>query len=66
LIVVDGFVLGWAQLLGVRGAPGNTLNHATSYYVPRHSRRVFVEKVDMVSGIGYDRAASGSARNFMR
>jgi hypothetical protein len=25
--------------------------------VPRHSPRVFVERVDMVSGIGYDRAA---------
>ena len=46
-----------AQLLGVRGAPGNTVNHPTSYWVPRHSRRVFVEAVDMVCGIGYDRAA---------
>jgi acyl CoA:acetate/3-ketoacid CoA transferase beta subunit len=45
------------QLLGVRGAPGNTINHPTSYWVPRHSRRVFVESVDMVCGIGYDRAA---------
>jgi acyl CoA:acetate/3-ketoacid CoA transferase beta subunit len=47
-----------AQLLGVRGAPGNTVNHAVSYWVPRHSRRVFVDQVDMVSGVGYDRAAS--------
>ena len=46
-----------AQLLGVRGAPGNTINHPVSYWVPRHSRRVFVERADMVSGIGYDRAA---------
>ena len=46
-----------AQLLGVRGAPGNTVNHPVSYWVPRHSRRVFVERVDMVSGVGYDRAA---------
>jgi acyl CoA:acetate/3-ketoacid CoA transferase beta subunit len=46
-----------AQLLGVRGAPGNTINHTTSYWVPRHTRRVFVEPVDMASGIGYDRAA---------
>ncbi|MCD9874068.1 CoA-transferase subunit beta [Streptomyces guryensis] len=45
------------QLLGVRGAPVNTLNNPTSYWVPRHSRRVFVEKVDMVCGVGYDRAA---------
>ncbi|MBW6434186.1 CoA-transferase [Actinoplanes hulinensis] len=46
-----------SQLLGVRGAPGNTVNHATSYWVPRHSPRVFVERVDMVSGIGHDRGA---------
>ncbi|MFF5530991.1 CoA-transferase subunit beta [Streptomyces cinerochromogenes] len=45
------------QLLGVRGAPLNTLNNPTSYWVPRHSRRVFVERVDMVCGVGYDRAA---------
>ncbi len=47
-----------AQLLGVRGAPGNTINHPTSYWVPRHSPRVFVPAVDMVSGVGYDRAAA--------
>ncbi|WP_406256995.1 CoA-transferase subunit beta [Streptomyces chartreusis] len=45
------------QLLGVRGAPVNTLNNPTSYWIPRHSRRVFVEKVDMVCGVGYDHAA---------
>jgi acyl CoA:acetate/3-ketoacid CoA transferase beta subunit len=50
-----------AQLLGVRGAPGNTINHAVSYWVPRHSRRVFVEAVDMVCGVGYDRAAAVGA-----
>jgi acyl CoA:acetate/3-ketoacid CoA transferase beta subunit len=44
------------QLLGPRGAPGNTVNHATSYWVPRHSRKVFVESVDFVSGVGTDRA----------
>lgn len=47
-----------AQLLGVRGAPGNTVNHTTSYWVPNHSRKVFVERVDFVSGVGYDRAAA--------
>lgn len=46
-----------AQLLGPRGAPGNTINHPTSYFVPQHSPKVFVEKVDYVCGIGYDRAA---------
>jgi acyl CoA:acetate/3-ketoacid CoA transferase beta subunit len=43
------------QLLGVRGAPGNTVNHRTSYWVPKHSPRVFVPAVDMVSGVGHDR-----------
>lgn len=47
-----------AQLLGMRGAPGNTINHPVSYWVPRHSRRVFVERVDLVCGIGHDRAAA--------
>jgi acyl CoA:acetate/3-ketoacid CoA transferase beta subunit len=46
-----------AQLLGFRGAPGNTINHATSYWVPNHSPKAFVEQVDVVTGIGYDRAA---------
>jgi acyl CoA:acetate/3-ketoacid CoA transferase beta subunit len=46
------------QLLGFRGAPGNTVNHVTSYWVPSHSPQVLVEKVDVVTGVGYDRAAS--------
>ncbi|WP_052666505.1 CoA-transferase subunit beta [Nitriliruptor alkaliphilus] len=46
------------QLLGARGAPGNTVNHATSYWVPAHSPKVFVEQVDFVSGVGTDRAAA--------
>ncbi|MEU1132212.1 CoA-transferase [Streptomyces sp. NPDC005900] len=46
------------QLLGVRGAPGNTVNNPVSYWVPRHSARVFVAKVDMISGVGYDSAAA--------
>ncbi len=49
------------QLIGVRGAPGNTVNHRTDYWVPRHSTRVFVESVDVVSGVGNDRAAAGGA-----
>lgn len=44
------------QLLGYRGAPGNTINHTTSYWVPNHSPQVLCEKVDTVCGIGYDRA----------
>ncbi|MBB5118818.1 CoA-transferase [Streptomyces eurocidicus] len=46
------------QLLGVRGAPGNSVNHPTSYWIPRHSPRVLVERVDMVCGVGHDRAAA--------
>jgi acyl CoA:acetate/3-ketoacid CoA transferase beta subunit len=45
------------QLLGARGAPGNTVNNRTSYWVPKHSTRVFVDQVDMVSGVGPARAA---------
>lgn len=51
---------GWArpksQLLGVRGAPGNTACNPTSYWIPKHSRRVFVDTVDMVSGLGAEAA----------
>jgi acyl CoA:acetate/3-ketoacid CoA transferase beta subunit len=54
-----------AQLLGMRGAPGNTINHATSYFVPQHSRRTFVARVDVVTGVGTDRAAAlGPAGRF--
>jgi acyl CoA:acetate/3-ketoacid CoA transferase beta subunit len=45
-----------AQLLGFRGAPGNTINHTTSYWIPNHNPKVFVEQVDVVCGVGYDRA----------
>ena len=50
-----------SQLLGFRGAPGNTVNNVTSYWVPNHSSRVFVETVDVVTGVGYDRAAAAGA-----
>jgi acyl CoA:acetate/3-ketoacid CoA transferase beta subunit len=47
-----------SQLLGFRGAPGNTVNNVTSYWVPNHGPRVFVQSVDVVTGVGYDRAAA--------
>lgn len=47
------------QMFGVRGAPGNTINHPTSYWVAKHSARVFGESVDVISGIGYDRYDDG-------
>lgn len=43
------------QMFGARGAPGNTINHPTSYWVPRHSARVFVDAVDIVCGLGFDK-----------
>jgi acyl CoA:acetate/3-ketoacid CoA transferase beta subunit len=46
------------QLLGYRGAPGNTINDPTSYWVSAHSPKVFVPAVDTVTGIGWDRAAA--------
>ncbi|HLN18272.1 MAG TPA: CoA-transferase [Acidimicrobiales bacterium] len=45
------------QLIGMRGAPGNSVNHPTSYWVPDHSTRTFVEAVDLVCGVGHRRAA---------
>src|SRR5258708_22695177 len=41
-----------AQLIGARGAPGNTVNHAVSYWIPNHSSRAFVPAVHFVSGVG--------------
>ncbi|BBZ64609.1 CoA-transferase [Mycolicibacterium insubricum] len=43
------------QMFGVRGAPGNTINHITSYFVGNHTTRVFADAVDIVSGIGWDK-----------
>ncbi|WP_186290573.1 CoA-transferase subunit beta [Gordonia zhaorongruii] len=43
------------QMFGVRGAPGNSINHPTSYWVARHSTRVFTDTVDIVSGVGFDK-----------
>lgn len=34
--------------------------------MPKHSRRVFVERVDMVSGVGYDRAEAAGVTRFHR
>lgn len=55
-----------AQLLGLRGAPGNLLNHPTSYWIPNQAR-AFCETVDVVSAPGYDRIAklpAASRRHF--
>jgi acyl CoA:acetate/3-ketoacid CoA transferase beta subunit len=56
-----------AQLLGFRGAPGNTIQNTTSYFIGNHTARVFVPKVDVVTGVGYDRAAAlGPAGRYHR
>ncbi|MGZ6958049.1 MAG: CoA-transferase subunit beta [Acidimicrobiia bacterium] len=56
-----------AQLIGFRGAPGNTIQNTTSYWIPGHSTRVFVPQVDVVTGVGYDRAAAlGPAGRYHR
>ncbi|MCC2657604.1 MAG: ketoacid CoA transferase [Panacagrimonas sp.] len=57
-----------SAILGVRGLPGNQINHANSYFVANHGPRVFVEgEVDMVSGPGYNpaRFAPGMKRDFI-
>ncbi len=42
------------QMLGLRGFPGNSINHANSMFVPNHSTRAFVEgEVDVVCSVGY-------------
>lgn len=56
-----------AAILGVRGLPGNSINHCNSFFVPKHGPRVFVEgEVDMVSGCGYrdERWQPGMKRDF--
>jgi glutaconate CoA-transferase subunit B len=46
-----------SMMLGVRGFPGNSINHANSFFVPNHSPKVFVTgEVDMVASVGYNPA----------
>jgi glutaconate CoA-transferase subunit B len=56
-----------SAVLGVRGLPGNSINHINSFFVPNHGPRVFVAgEVDMVSGVGYkpERWAPGMKRDY--
>ena len=58
-----------AVMLGVRGLPGNSINHVNSMFVPDHSRRAFVAgEVDMVSGAGYnpERRPAGSDESLVK
>jgi glutaconate CoA-transferase subunit B len=56
------------QQLGVRGLPGNSINHLNSMFIVNHSARVFVPgEVDVVGGVGYnpDRWPEGVKRDFV-
>jgi glutaconate CoA-transferase subunit B len=56
------------QQLGVRGLPGNSINHLNSMFIVNHSARVFVpDEVDVVGGVGYnpDRWQPGVKRDFV-
>jgi glutaconate CoA-transferase, subunit B len=45
------------MMLGVRGFPGNSISHRNSFFVPNHSKQVFVEgEVDVVCSVGYNPA----------
>ncbi len=55
------------QMLGLRGFPGNSINHVNSMFVPNHGPRVFVEgEVDVVCSVGYkkERWPKGVKRDF--
>ena len=58
LAAIGDYAKPTVQLLGYRGAPGNTINDTTSYWVPNHGPKVFVAAVDTVTGIGWDKAAT--------
>jgi glutaconate CoA-transferase subunit B len=46
-----------AQMLGMRGYPGNSINHANSFFVPAHNTRVFkAGECDVVCSVGYNPA----------
>lgn len=49
----DDYAKPKVQMIGVRGLPGNSINHLNSFMVHSHNTRVFVAgEVDMVSSVG--------------
>ena len=68
LSVIGDYAKPKVAMLGVRGLPGNSINHMNSFIIPSHSKRVFVDgEVDMVSGVGFnpERWAPGMRRDLM-
>jgi glutaconate CoA-transferase subunit B len=56
------------HVLGMRGLPGNSINHLNSMFIANHGKRVFVEgEVDIVGSVGYNDARwpAGVRRDFM-
>lgn len=65
---IGNFARPKVQMLGVRGFPGNSINHANSMFLPAHGPRVFIEKeVDVVGSVGYNpkRWPEGVRRDFV-
>lgn len=54
------------QLLGARAASLNTASHAVSYWVPRHLPRVFVPRVDTITGVGAPRTSGARTHHDVR
>ncbi len=66
--VIGEFAKPKVQMLGVRGFPGNSINHANSMFLPNHGPRVLVEgEVDLVGSVGYkeERWPPGVKRDFV-
>lgn len=69
LSCIGSFAKPKRQMLGLRGFPGNSINHTNSMFVPNHGPRVFVEgEVDLVCSVGYhpERWPTGIKQDFMR
>ncbi len=51
----DDYTSPKVQMLGVRGLPGNSISHANSFFIPKHTKQVFVAgECDVVCSIGYN------------
>lgn len=54
------------QLLGARAASMNTASHAVSYWLARHLPRVFVDRVDIVTGVGRPQTSGAKTHHDLR